>query len=170
MSLEEGASLTLITIMVGITTAIMTTFTVYFRKKQYDVANKQVQLTALMEVFRLLNNESHRKARQAVYKYHRDTLDGKNRSEEEVHQEIAMVRSDFDMIATFIRNGLLSKDVFLDAYWDTTLVSWNALQENIMAERKQRQNNHYMANFEHLVLLAREYKEKYAPRESIQPY
>ena len=78
MSLEEGASLTLITIMVGIATTVVATFTVYFRKKQYEVANKQIQLTALMEVFRLLNNEVHRKARQMVYKHHRDVLDGKD--------------------------------------------------------------------------------------------
>lgn len=170
MSLEEGASLTLITIMVGITTAIMTTFTVYFRKKQYDVTNKQVKLTALMEVFRLLNNEVHRKARQVVYKHHRDKLDGKSINEDEAHEAIAMVRSDFDMIATFIRNSLLPKDVFLDAYWDTTLVCWNALEENIMAERRMRRNNHYMANFEYLATVAKEYKEMYAPRESVQPY
>jgi uncharacterized protein YqgQ len=170
MSLEEGASLTLITIMVGVTTAIMATFTVYFRKKTYDVANKQIQLTALMEVFRLLNNESHRKARQIVYKRHRDALDGKSQNDDDVHQEIAMVRSDFDMIGTFIRNKLLSTDVFLDAYWDTTLVCWNALKENIMAERKMRSNNHYMANFEYLAGVAKEYKEKYAPRESVQPF
>lgn len=170
MSLEEGASLTLITVIVGITTAIVTTVTVYFRKKQYEVADKQFQLTALMEVFRLLNNESHRKARRVVYKHHRDVLDGKPHNEGEIHEEIAMVRSDFDMIATFISNRLLTKEIFLDAYWDTTLVCWNALADNIMAERKLRQNNHYMANFEHLASLAREYKEKYASRESVQPY
>jgi hypothetical protein len=170
MSLEEGTSLTLITIFVGITTAIMTTATVYLRKKQYEAASKQVRLTALMDVFHLLNNETHRRARRTVYKYHRDLLDGKSRDEEEVHEEIATVRADFDMIGTFIRNGLLSKDVFLDAYWDTTLVCWNAVEENVKNERRLRQNSHYMANFEHLAAYAKEYKEKYAPKDSIQPY
>jgi hypothetical protein len=170
MSLEEGASLTFITIMVGVTTAIMATATVYLRKKQYEAASKQVRLTALMDVFHLLNNESHRKARQKVYKHHRDTLDGKSPGEEEIHDELATVRADFDMIGTFIRNGLLSKDVFLDAYWDTTLVCWNALEDNIKRERKKRQNSHYMANFEYLANEAKIYKEKYAPRESLEPY
>ena len=91
-------------------------------------------------------------------------------NEEEIRQEIAMVRSDFEMIGTFVRNNLLSSEVFLDAYWDTTISSWNALDENIMAERKLRRNNRYMANFEHLVGMAREYKEKHAPDESIQPF
>jgi hypothetical protein len=170
MSLQEGATLTIITIMVGVTTAIMTTVTVYYRKKQYDVASRQVQLTALMEVFHLLNNDTHRKARQAVYKHHRSILDGKNSNEEESRQEIAMVRSDFEMIGTFVRNNLLSSEVFLDAYWDTTISCWNALQDNIMDERKMRRNSRYMANFEHLYGVAREYKEKYAPDESIQPF
>lgn len=170
MSLEEGASLTIITVMVGVTTAVMTTFTVYYRKKQYEAASKQVNLTALVDVFHLLNNESHRNARRAVYKFHRDILDGKSRLEEEIEQQIATVRSDFEMIGTFIRNGLLSKDVFLDAYWDTTLVCWNALEDNIAAERKMRRNSHYMANFEYLANEAKLYKEKYAPRESVQPY
>ena len=170
MSLEEEASLTLITIMVGVTTAIMAILTVYLRKKQYEAASKQVSLTALMDVFNLLHNETHRKARHVVYKYHRDILDGKSRIEEEIDQEMATVRSDFDMIATFIRNGLLSKDVFLDAYWDTTLVCWNALEDNIKNERAKRQNGHYMANFEHLAKEAGLYKKKYAPHETIQPY
>ncbi len=170
MSLAEEASLTLITIMVGITSAVMATATVYLRKKQYEAAARQVNLTALMDVFHILNNESHRKARHAVYKYHRDILDGKSRNDEDISEQIAMVRSDFDMIGTFVRNKLLSKDAFLDAYWDTTLVCWNALYDNIMTERKMRQNNHYMANFEHLASEAKLYKEKYASRESVQPY
>lgn len=170
MSLEQGATLTIITIMVGVTTTIVTTVTVYFRKKQYDVASKQVQLTALMEVFHLLNNDTHRKARQVVYKHHRSALDGESASEEEIRQEIAMVRSDFEMIGTFVKNNLLSSEVFFDAYWDTTISCWNALEENIMAERKLRRNNRYMANFEYLSGVAKEYKEKYAPDESIQPF
>ena len=170
MSLQEGSFLTIITIMVGVTTAIMTTVTVYFRKKQYEVANKQIQLTALMEVFHLLNNDTHRKARQVVYKDHRSRLDGDRTNEEEIRQEIAMVRSDFEMIGTFVRNNLLSYEVFLDAYWDSTISCWNALEDNIMAERKMRRNNRYMANFEYLVGVAKEYKEKYAPNESIQPF
>jgi hypothetical protein len=170
MSLEQGTNLALITIMVGATTAIMTTVTVYFRKKQYEVATKQVHLTALMDVFHLLNNDTHRKARQAVYKHHRSRLDGEKTNEEEIRQEIAMVRSDFEMIGTFVRNNLLSAEVFLDAYWDTTISCWNALEENIMTERKLRRNNRYMANFEHLAGVAREYKEKHAPDESIQPF
>jgi hypothetical protein len=170
MSLEQGTNLAIITIMVGVTTAIMTTVTVYFRKKQYDVARKQIHLTALMEVFHLLNNDTHRKARQVIYKHHRRRLDGEKTSEVEIHQEIAMVRSDFEMIGTFVRNNLLSSEVFLDAYWDTTISCWNALEENIMAERRMRRNSRYMANFEHLAGVAREYKEKYAPDESIQPF
>ena len=93
MSLEEGATLTIITIMVGVTTAIMTTVIVYYRKKQYDVANKQVQLTALMAAFHLLNNDTHRTARQVVYKDHRIRLDGEKTNDEEIRQEIALVRS-----------------------------------------------------------------------------
>lgn len=170
MSLEEGTTLTIITIMVGVTSAIMTTVTVYFRKKQYDVAKKQVQLTALMEVFHLLNNDTHRKGRQVVYKYHRSRLDGEKTNEGEIGQEIAMVRSDFEMIGTFVKNNLLSSEVFLDAYWDTTISCWNALEDNIMAERRLRKNNRYMANFEYLSGVAKEYKEKYAPDESIQPF
>jgi hypothetical protein len=170
MSLQEGTTLTIITIMVGVTTAIMTTVTVYYRKKQYDVANRQVQLTALMEVFHMLNNDTHRKARQILYKHHRSRLDGEKTNEEEIREQIAMVRSDFEMIGTFVRNNLLSSEVFLDAYWDTTISSWNALDENIMTERKLRRNNRYMANFEHLTSMAREYKEKHAPDESIQPF
>ncbi|HKU49872.1 MAG TPA: DUF4760 domain-containing protein [Nitrososphaera sp.] len=170
MSLEEGTTLTIITVLVAATTAIMTTVTVYFRKKQYDVTRSQVQLTGLMEVFHLLNNDTHRKARQIIYKHHRSRLNGEKTNEEEIHQEIAMVRSDFEMIGTFVKNNLLSSEVFLDAYWDTTISCWNALEENVMMERKLRRNSRYMANFEHLAGVAKEYKEKYAPDESIQPF
>lgn len=168
--MAEELSLTAIAIMVGIASAAISAFTIYYRKKQFEITSKQYELNALLEVFQLLNNEAHRKARQVVYNYHRNLLDGKNPLEDEVGQEIAMVRSDFDMIGTFIRNELISKDVFLDAYWDATLVCWNALDDNIGRERKMRQNQHYMANFEHLAAEAQKYKEKYMPRESVEPY
>ncbi|AFU60300.1 MAG: hypothetical protein QXX64_03955 [Nitrososphaera sp.] len=166
----EEVPLTAIAVIVGTATAVISAFTIYYRKKQYEIMAKQYNLNALLEVFQLLNNETHRKARQAVYRYHRSRLDGKNPDEEEVGQEIAMVRSDFDMIGTFIRNELISKEVFLDAYWDTTLICWDALKDNIAKERELRQNQHYMANFEHLAYEARQYKEKYMPRESVEPY
>lgn len=166
----QDASLTAIAVIVGIASAVISTVTIYFRKKQYEVTAKQYNLNALLEVFQLLNNEAHRKARQSVYKYHRSVLDGKNPSEGEVSLEIAMVRSDFDMIGTFVRNELIAKDVFLDAYWDTTLVCWNALEDNIKKEREMRQNRHYMSNFEYLASEARQYKEKNMPRESVEPY
>jgi uncharacterized protein YqgQ len=166
----EEVSFTAIAVTVGIASAVISAFTIYFRKKQYEVTAKQYNLNALLEVFQLLNNDTHRKARQAVYRHHRSKLDGKNPNEEDVHQEIAMVRSDFDMIGTFIRNELIPKEVFLDAYWDTTLVCWNALEDNIRKEREIRQNQHYMANFEYLASEAKQYKEKYMPRESVEPY
>jgi uncharacterized protein YqgQ len=166
----QDVSLTAIAIIVGIASAVISTVTIYFRKKQYEITAKQYNLTALLEVFQLLNNEAHRKARQAVYRHHRSELDGKKPDEGEVGQEIAIVRGDFDMIGTFIRNELISKEVFLDAYWDTTLVCWNALEDNIRKERELRQNQHYMANFEYLASEARRYKDKYMPRESVEPY
>ena len=160
---------TTITIIVAFASAAVSAFAIYYRKKQYEVTSKQYSLNALMEVFHLLNNETHRMARQAVYRHYRERADGKSESDE-VSQQIAMVRSDFDMIGTFIRNGLLSKDIFLDAYWDTTLVCWKALEDNIRKERKLRQNQNYMANFEYLASEAQLYKEKYLPRESAEPY
>jgi len=166
----QGDSLFAITILVGIATAIISAFTVFYRKKQYEVNAKQLNLNAYLEVFKLLNDESHRRARRTVYRHHRARLDGKDLDQEEVSEALAMVRSDFDMIGTFIRNHLLSKDVFLDGYWDTTILCWNALEENIREERQKRQNSHYMANFEYLAAQAQEYKEKYMPKESVHPY
>jgi hypothetical protein len=163
-------SLISLTVIVGVASAVVSLFTVYYRKKQYEVTDKQLNLTALLQVFQLLNNESHRAARQALYKYYKNRIDGKAANEEEISQQIAMVRSDFEMIGTFVRNRLLSKEVFLDAYWDTTIMCWNALVDNIMSERKLRQNQKYMTNFEYLASEARQYKEKYLPRELIEPY
>jgi len=163
-------SLISLTVIVGVASAIVSLFTVYYRKKQYEVTDKQLNLTALLQVFQLLNNESHRTARQVVYRYYKNRLDGKATSDEEISQQIAMVRSDFDMIGTFVRNRLLSKEVFLDAYWDTTIMCWNALVDNVMSERKLRQNQKYMTNFEYLASEARQYKEKYLPRELVEPY
>jgi hypothetical protein len=165
----EEVPLTAIAVIVGAASALVSTATIYYRKKQYEIAKKQYDLTALFEVFQVLNNESHRMARQAVYRRHRDIMDGKS-VEQDTSQQMAMVRSDFDMIGVFVRNDLLSKEVFLNAYWDTTLVCWNALKDNIAEERKIRGNQNYMANFEYLASEAKLYKEKYLPSESIRPY
>jgi len=163
-------SLISLTVIVGVASAIVSLFTVYYRKKHYEVTEKQLNLTALLQVFQLLNDESHRAARRAVYRYYKNKIDGKAASDEEISQQIAMVRSDFDMIGTFVRNQLLSKEVFLDAYWDTTIMCWDAVADNIVNERKLRQNQKYMTNFEYLASEARQYKEKYLPRELVEPY
>lgn len=165
----EEVSFAAIAVIVGAASAIISTATIYYRKKQFEVTSKQYNLNALLEVFQLLNNESHRMARQAVYKHHRDILDGKS-VDQDISQQMATVRSDFDMIGVFVKNDLLSKEVFLNAYWDTTLVCWNALEDNIAEERKMRWNQNYMANFEYLASEAKLYKEKYMSSESIQPY
>ena len=36
-----------------------------------------------------------------------------------------------DEIGSFVRNGLVSKDLFFDVFWNTTIRCWNASKEFI---------------------------------------
>lgn len=65
-----------------------------------------------------------------------------------------------DQMGLLIDDGLLDEVMFLKAYWNTVLVSWKALEENINQERSKRTGyKSYMKNFQELKDKARRFRD-----------
>jgi hypothetical protein len=125
---------------------------------------KQLRLSSILEAFKILNSNEHRNARESVYcAYH--LYHKKNRTDiferEPYRKNAAMVRADMDQMGMLIDEELIDKDTFLKAYWNTVLVCWKALEEDVKRERKVRKYESYMTYFSKLNDLAKEYRDYY---------
>jgi hypothetical protein len=83
--------------------------------------------------------------------------------DENIKKSIAMVRADMDQIGTLYHHNLIPREIFLEAYWNTVLICWKALRENIEEERIQRGYPTYMKYFEELKEECESYGKKYHP-------
>ncbi len=77
-----------------------------------------------------------------------------------VRQDAAMVRADLDQIGMLVDNGLIPKKMFLKVYWNTVLICWKALKDDIEQQRKNRDYPSYMYYFEKLNGMAYKYWKK----------
>jgi hypothetical protein len=123
--------------------AIVGYTTIHFNRKQN-------QLNGLMEAFKLLNDENHRKARGDIYSAFKAYQDKNDISVFANKSSVEIVRSDFDQMGSLIKNKTIQKDGFLEAYGETSYRCWNALKAHIEEERIKRNFNHYMENFQWL--------------------
>jgi hypothetical protein len=117
---------------------------------------KEHRLNGLVQAFKVLNNQEHRDAREMVYATF--ALYNKNKNlkifvegdSDGAKESTETVRADFDQMGALVQNGTIQKQGFLQVYGETTYRCWNALQDHIREEGKQRNFEHYMENFEWL--------------------
>jgi hypothetical protein len=107
---------------------------------------KEHKLSGLVQAFKVLNTQEHRKARERVYACFTiyNSKEKKDTSifvvgETKAHTET--VRADFDQMGTLVREGTIQKDGFLEAYGETAYRCWNALYDHNKEERKRRHFN-----------------------------
>jgi hypothetical protein len=151
VTLDSSLSVPVIASAVGI---FISCITLYYNRRQN-------RLKALVEVFKLLNDEKHRAARQVVYQFHEE---GKasvqdhplprfpNETQETVfiRECQAIVRNDFNQIGSLIENSkFVPTKEFIDTYWYIVCRCWIALKTGIDKERLKR-GNFYMKDFENL--------------------
>lgn len=162
-SLDQNITISAIAVVVGIGVTIITT--------RYQSMAQQT--TGLIKAFDLLNGPEQRDARRRVckaYKPHtngikysyddfkNETLPKKNILEgiydqdpiNPLQKDVERVRADLDQIGSMIKHDLIPKDAFLEAYWNTTIRCWGALEGHIACMRNDIENCHFMTNFEDL--------------------
>jgi hypothetical protein len=154
---------------IAIAAVLVSAITFRYQRKQY-------RFSALVEVFKLLNDEKHRVARRVVYSFHKGREDcvgrlslldlGFTEETPKIHiikEYQAIVRNDFNQIGSLITNNLLPEEAFMDTYWYTILRCWMALERDINEERNIRGHPGYMKNFEELSRSADRYRCKKHP-------
>jgi hypothetical protein len=129
---------------------------------------------ALIEVFKLLNDNAHRNARRRVHRLRnagstkekkeilydmnacrKDDLDPKI---DAIHTESKeIVKADFEQMGALVKQQLVPQADFIEIYWHTIILSWDDLSGEI--SKMKDANPAYMANFQNLKQ-ADEYREK----------
>jgi hypothetical protein len=142
--------------------------TVYYQKRER-------KFDGMMEVFKLLNGTEQRESRLKLFEaYHmyKKTNDLGIFQTEIYREYVERTIHDMDEIGSLVRNGLVSKGLFFDVFWNITVRCWNASKEFIGYRRSSRQFPHYMINFETLAKEAELYGKKYhghASDSSVEP-
>ena len=81
---------------------------------------------------------------------------------------LPMVRADMDQMGLLIHQELIDKNIFLQAYWNTVLVCWKALKDDIKREQIEREYPSYMEHFRWLNDEAMEYRRLRHPDSKIK--
>jgi hypothetical protein len=158
----------IITDIAGVAIVGLVIVTVYYQKRER-------KFDGMMEVFKLLNGKEQRESRLKLYEaYHtyKKTSDLGVFQSEIYREYVERTINDMDEIGSLVRNGLVSKGLFFDVFWNTTIRCWNASKEFIGYRRSSRQFPHYMINFETLAKEAELYGKKYhghASDSSVEP-
>lgn len=158
----------IITDIAGVAIVGLVIVTVYYQKRER-------KFDGMMEVFKLLNGTEQRESRIKLFEaYHmyKKTKDLGIFQTEIYRTYVERTIHDMDEIGSLVRNGLVSKGLFLDVFWNITVRCWNASKEFIGYRRSSRQFPHYMINFETLAKEAELYGKKYhghASDSSIEP-
>lgn len=158
----------IITDIAGVAIVGLVIVTVYYQKRER-------KFDGMMEVFKLLNGKEQRESRLRLFEaYHmyKKTNDLGLYQSELYREYVERTIDDMDEIGSLVRNGLVSKDLFLDVFWNTTIRCWNASREFVDYRRSSRHFPHYMINFETLAKEAELYGKKYhghATNSSVEP-
>ena len=112
--------------------------------------NKQHQINGLLDAFRILNTREHRTSRRKVYDLYIEYEKNKDVRTFDNSPEVVDVRADFDVIGTLVKSGNINEKLFLIEYGPLAYRCWKYLKNHIEAERKKRNFDPFMMNFESL--------------------
>ena len=158
------------TIAIGIVTIFTLFQTNRTHQKQIVVTDKQNRMTALMEIFKTLSDEEHRKARRITYKARREYNISKDIGvfgTLQHYKEVGITASHFNQVGMLIQKDIIPKEEFFDLYADTTILCWKSLKEYIENKQKEKNSSFYMNYFVWLGEQALIYWEKNRPEEPL---
>ena len=116
----------------------------------------QHQDNGLLEAFKVLNTEEHRTARASVYRLYETYKKSKDLNVF-FNEEVRKVRADYDQMGTMVRAHSINKKQFLRQYGPSAYLCWKSLEDHIIHERRLRNFEPFMRDFEWLVGQALKY-------------
>lgn len=112
--------------------------------------NKQHQIKGLLDAFKILNTREHRISRRKVYELYLQYEKSNDVTIFDNSPEVVDVRADFDVIGTLVKSGNIEEKLFLIEYGPLVYRCWKFLTEHVKSERKKRNFDPFMRNFEDL--------------------
>jgi len=122
--------------------------------------NKQHQIKGLLDAFKILNTREHRTSRRKVYELYIEYEKNKDVGIFDNVPEVVDVRADFDVIGTLVKSRNIDEKLFLIEYGPLAYRCWKYLKKHVEAERKKRNFNPFMKNFEDLANKANRFWSK----------
>ena len=133
----------------------------------HSFEKKKFRLSALMEVFRLLNDIKHKEARKVLYgdattaSYEILGLENNKSFDALMEMSETIVRSDLNEIATLIEHDIIDCKIFVEEYSWIILKVWYKIEPKIIKRRHNIGPSDYMKNFEQLKTKAEEYAKRH---------
>ena len=124
--------------------------TIFIAIVTINYRNKQHQIKGLLDAFKILNTREHRTSRRKVYELYIEYEKNKDVTIFNNVPEVVDVRADFDVIGTLIKSRNIDEKLFLIEYGPLAYRCWKYLKKHVEAERKKRNFNPFMKNFEDL--------------------
>lgn len=140
----------------GLAVAVVVMFTgLRYNRKQIVGLQKQIQASTLVEIHGLLNSAERKNTRYAVYEaYNKFKKSGFSDStmfdDVNYKKNASLVRDDFQQIGSLIKNNLIPKEAFLDAFCITIIMCWKSLQKNIEKTEQHRGVKNWLPQFKWL--------------------
>lgn len=160
--LTQG-DITTFNIINGVTIAanIATVIALIFLGFEIRSSTKTRHLEGAIRLFDLLDDPIARRGRRAVY----SAFCKKRELTTNEIEYAEKIRADFNDIGIMVRLGLFPKKIALKMYSDTTIRCWEALEEHIKKQRKDRGTPSFMEDFEWFYEESKKYRKKNYPQE-----
>jgi len=117
--------------VVGIAFGIIIAIT--YQRRQTNTADRQYQLTALLEVFEMMNDKDMKFARETLYNTHEHSTYNR----QFYRDAFDHLRSILDMIGLLYHRNAIPRDILLEMYWYVIIHCWICLEEYITDVRQQ---------------------------------
>jgi hypothetical protein len=127
---------------------------------------KSNHLEGATRLFEKFDNEEARNGRKAIYLAFAESR--KLTDDELVEAE--KTRVNFNEIGIMVREGLFPKKIALRMYSDVAIKCWIALEKQIQNERKMRNCNSWMEDFEWFYRESKRYRNKSYPNDRSHLY
>lgn len=155
-------NITITDVVIAISAVIALAFGIYtahkFQSRQAETADKQYQLTALLEIFKMMNADEQKQLRATLY-------DGHNRKisyDRYYHrQAFEKLRSVLDMVGVLYHQNAVPREALLEMYWHVIIHCWVCLEQYIMDIRTSDKIPMFSKPFEIVKDAALEHHRKY---------
>lgn len=149
-------------ILVLVAGLLIAAYAAYFAFGQWREAKKARILPAYLHFESIIGNPTSRAARKFIYEENQKNLVDPT---DEVREKIDLVCVPFDIMGVLVKEKLMHTPLVFSPFYDVIIKVWSKTSPFIHAQRENRENESYMADFEFLYEEAENFRVKKGYKE-----